>query len=308
MVTDTLDGVLPGLIEGVRVVTLAVNVPGPAAAARLRELGASVVKVEPPGGDPLATSNPAWYETLVAGQEVVALDLKQPKDRARLDEYLAEVDVLLTSSRPGALRRLGLGPEELRDRYPSLCYVAITGHPAPHEDAPGHDLTYLADLGLLSPPEMPRTLLADLAGAEHAVSATLALLLNREKESGPAGYAEVPLSEAARFFAAPLHYGITKPGAHLGGGFPGYRLYEAGDGWIAVAALEEHFWLKLQAELGLEDAQREDLEEAFHRQTADHWEKWAVERDLPIKAVSRSTSQPVSQNTDYTPGGNEHTR
>lgn len=287
MTDDTVGGVVSGPLEDVRVVTLAVNVPGPAAAARLRELGASVVKVEPPSGDPLATSNPAWYEDLVAGQEVARLDLKSDSGRDRLDGYLAEADVLLTSSRPGALRRLGLGPEELRDRYPSLCYVAITGHPGPHEDAPGHDLTYLADLGLLCPPEMPRTLLADLAGAERALSATLALLLDREKESGPAGYAEVPLSEAARFFAAPLLYGITKPGAHLGGGFPGYRLYEASDGWIAVAALEQHFWLKLQAELGLEDAQREDLEEVFHRQTAEHWGQWAVERDLPIKAVGQ---------------------
>ena len=287
MTDDTVGGAVPGPLEDVRIVTLAVNVPGPAAAARLRDLGASVVKVEPPSGDPLSHSNPAWYRALASGQEVVSLDLKQPKDRARLDEYLAEADLLLTSSRPGALARLGLGPEELRDRYPGLCYVAITGHPAPHEDAPGHDLTYLADLGLLTPPEMPRTLLADLAGAERAVSATLALLLDREKESGPAGYAEVPLSEAARFFAAPLLYGITKPGAHLGGGFPGYRLYEASDGWIAVAALEQHFWLKLQAELGLEDAQREDLEEVFHRQTAEHWEQWAVEHDLPIKAVTQ---------------------
>ena len=82
---------------------------------------------------------------------------------------------------------------------------------------------------------MPRTLLADLAGAERAVSATLALLLDRERGSG-AGYAEIALSEAAAFFAEPLRYGITKPGAHLGGGFPGYGLYEAREGWVAIAA------------------------------------------------------------------------
>ncbi len=75
---------------------------------------------------------------------------------AQLDEYLAEADVLLTSSRPGSLARLGLGPEELRVEYPCLCYVAIIGYTAPHEDAPGHDLTYLAERGLLSPPDLPR--------------------------------------------------------------------------------------------------------------------------------------------------------
>ena len=273
-------------LVGVRLVTLAQNVPGPVAAARLREFGASVVKVEPPGGDPLASSNPAWYGALTAGQEVVRLDLKSDAGRARLGECLAEADVLLTSNRLAALARLELGPEELGARYPRLCYVAVTGYPAPREDAPGHDLTYLADLGLLSPPEMPRTLLADLAGAERAVSATLALLLERERGLG-AGYAEVALAQAAAFFAEPLRYGITEPGALLGGGFPGYGLYEARDGWVAVAALEAHFWERLLSELGLEEATREDLEEVFLQKTTEEWERWATERDLPLKAVSR---------------------
>jgi crotonobetainyl-CoA:carnitine CoA-transferase CaiB-like acyl-CoA transferase len=283
-VTDGSGHARAAPLEGLRLVTLAQNVPGPAAAARLQSFGASVVKVEPPNGDPLASSNPAWYESLAAGQEVVRLDLKSDSDRDRLDEHLAEADVLLTSNRLAALARLGLGPEELGARHPRLCYVAITGYPAPREDAPGHDLTYLADLGLLSPPEMPRTLLADLAGAERAVSATLALLLDRERGMG-AGYAEVALSEAAKFFAEPLQHGITKPGAHLGGGFPGYGLYATREGWLAVAALEAHFWESLLLELGLEEATREDLEEAFLQRTAEEWEQWATERDLPLVAL-----------------------
>jgi crotonobetainyl-CoA:carnitine CoA-transferase CaiB-like acyl-CoA transferase len=250
------------VLQGTRLVTLAQNVPCPAAASRLQDLGASVVKVEPPNGDPLASANPAWYGALTAGQEVVQLDLKDASHRARLDEYLAEADVLLTSSRPGSLARLGLGQEELRVKYPRLCYVAITGYPAPYEDTPGHDLTYLAEWGLLSPPDMPRPLLADLAGAERAVSATLVLLLSRA-EGRRGGYAEVALSETAALFARPLRYGITKPGAPLGGGFHGYGLYEARDDWISVAALERHFWERLLLELDLENATREDLEEVF---------------------------------------------
>jgi alpha-methylacyl-CoA racemase len=282
-VTEGLGGDLAPL-RGLRIVTLGVNVPGPAAATRLRELGASVAKVEPPNGDPLARSNPAWYEALAAGQEVVRFDLKDAAGRARLGERLAEADVLLTSSRPASLRRLGLGPEDLRATYPRLCVVAITGYPAPRENAPGHDLTYLAEFGLLSPPDMPRTLLADLAGAERAVSATLALLLNRA-QGRRAGYAEVALSEAAAFFAESLRYGITKPGAELGGGLPGYNLYPAREGWLAVAALEAHFWENLLLELGLEEATREDLEEVFLEKTAEEWERWAEERDLPLAAL-----------------------
>ena len=191
---------------------------------------------------------------------------------------------MLTSSRPVALRRLGLDPERLRARYPRLCAVAIIGYPAPNSDKPGHDLTYLAEWGLLSPPGMPRTLLADLAGAERAVSATLALLLERAEGRG-ANHAEVALSEAAASFAEPLRYGITKPGAALGGGLPGYNLYPTRRGWLAVAALEAHFLERLQLELGLEEATREDFEEAFSCKTAEEWEEWARERDLPLAAL-----------------------
>ncbi len=284
---------LGAALTGIRAVSLAVNVPGPAAADRLREMGAAVVKVEPPSGDPLYHSNPAWYRALAAEQEVATLDLKDAGDRNRLDEYLAEADLLLTSSRPGSLMRLGLGPEKLRSLHPEMCYVAITGYPAPRENEPGHDLTYLADYGLLSPPDMPRTLLADLAGAERAVSAALALLLARER-GGDQRYTEVPLSEAAAYFAEPLRYGITAPGAPLGGGLPGYNLYEASDGWIAVAALEPHFWERLLSELGMKGAEKEDLAGVFAREPTGYWKEWAAERDLPVAAL-RDASENTNQ-------------
>ena len=286
-----------GPLAGLRVVTLAVNVPGPAAAARLKAFGASVVKVEPPSGDPLMHQNPAWYRALSTGQEVVRLNLKEDEGFSLLEGYLGRADLFLTSSRTGALARLGLGPDDLRRKHPRLCGVAITGFPSPRGDEPGHDLTYLADYGLLTPPEMPRSLLADLAGAERAVSAALALLLGRERGvDGPgSGHVELALSEAAAYLAEPLRYGITAPGAHLGGGFPGYGLYRASDGWIAVAALEPHFWEKLLRELGLEDAGREELEEVLCREAAAHWEDWAAERDLPVAALKGAPPGGVSE-------------
>ncbi|MDP8953272.1 MAG: CoA transferase [Actinomycetota bacterium] len=271
-------------LRGIQVLTLAVNVPGPAAAARLRGMGATVVKVEPPEGDPLAQANPDWYEALVCGQKVIQLNLKETDDRDRLDELLAESDLLLTATRPAALARLGLSWPELHDRYPQLSQTAIVGYPAPKDDVPGHDLTYLAGFGLLDPPELPRTLLADLAGAERAVSASLASLLGRELGRG-AGYAQVPLAEAAKFFAEPLRYGITAPGGELGGGLPNYNLYRTREGWLSVAALEPHFWQKLLDELDLKTADRKDLENIFLTRTAEAWEAWASERDLPLAAV-----------------------
>jgi alpha-methylacyl-CoA racemase len=271
-------------LDAVRAVSLAVNVPGPTTAARLAALGATVIKVEPPAGDPLAAAHPAWYDELRAGQQVVTLDLKQTADRVRLDELLGPADLLLTSSRPAALARLGLAWAELHARFHRLCQVAIVGHPAPDQDRPGHDLTYAAAHGLVVPPDLPRTLVADLGGAELAATAAVALLLARER-GGEAGYAEIALADAASAFAAPVRHGATAPGGSLGGGSPSYGLYRTAEGWLAVACLEPHFQRRLAEQLGFDDLTHEALGNAFRARTAEEWEAWARERDLPLGAV-----------------------
>jgi alpha-methylacyl-CoA racemase len=271
-------------LDAVRAVSLAVNVPGPTTAARLAALGATVIKVEPPAGDPLAAAHPAWYDELRAGQQVVTLDLKQTADRVRLDELLGPADLLLTSSRPAALARLGLAWAELHARFHRLCQVAIVGHPAPDQDRPGHDLTYAAAHGLVVPPDLPRTLVADLGGAELAATAAVALLLARER-GGEAGYAEIALADAASAFAAPVRHGATAPGGSLGGGSPSYGLYRTAEGWLAVACLEPHFQRRLAEQFGFDDLTHEALGNAFRARTAEEWEAWARERDLPLGAV-----------------------
>src|SRR5438094_1317832 len=152
-------------LDGIGVLTLAINLPGPVAVARLRRLGAAVVKIEPPGGDPLAHVLPRWYELLHEGQTVLPLDLKGDEGRRQLEERLGRSDLLITAMRLAALQRLGLDWATLHRRHPRLCVVAVVGYPPPHEDRPGHDLTYQARAGLLEPPRLPRSCLADLAGA-----------------------------------------------------------------------------------------------------------------------------------------------
>lgn len=166
----------PKPLTGTTVVTLAVNLPGPLAASRLVEYGARVIKVEPPAGDPLGLMVPDWYGELAAGQEVVKLDLKDAADRARLDEILAEADLLLTSFRPSANERLGLPASAEKH---GLAYVEIVGS-ASHPDHSGHDLTYQAAFGTVVPPAMPPLPIADLLGAERATSTCLAMLRARE--------------------------------------------------------------------------------------------------------------------------------
>jgi len=270
-------------LAGFRAVNVSVNIPGPLAAARLTQLGAQVTKVEPPDGDPLQAASVELYERLAAGQQVVELDLKTDDGRDALDELLAEADVLVTSSRPSALARLGLGPG-LASRHPRLVHVAIVGHREPDQERAGHDLTYVSAFGAVSPPTLPQTLVADIGGAERAVTAAVAMLLARER-GGDERYAEVALAEAAETFSLPWIHGLTRPGGVLGGGLPFYGLYEADGGWIALAALEPRFRERLVAELGAVPTS-----DSFRGRTPEEWERWAAERDLPIAAVA--TIQP----------------
>lgn len=272
-------------LHGVRVVNAGVNLPADAAAARLAELGASVSKVEPPGGDPMSAAAPGLYAELTEGQEIVRVDLNGAAARDELDDLLRATDLLLTSSRPSALERLGLGRAALAQRHPALLHVAIVGHAAPDQELAGHDLTYAARHGLLSPPAMPRTLVADLGGAERAVTAAVALLAARATAGSAAGrYAEVALADAAAFFALPLRHGVTSDGGLLGGGYPYYGLYETRDGWVALAALEPKFRRRVVEELGAEPGS-EDFARALRARTAAEWEEWGDERDIPLAAV-----------------------
>jgi alpha-methylacyl-CoA racemase len=275
------------LLQGVKIISLALNVPGPVAAARLTKLGAEVTKVEPPTGDATKTAAPGLYESLCQGQTVLRIDLKSPDGSAKLDDLLATADLLLASFRPSALQRLGLDWESLHARHPRLCFVGIIGYPAPFQERTGHDLTYQGNLGLLRPPQMPPTLFIDLAGAERAVSMALALL-NRAARRGQAGCAWVSLHECARELAAPLKAGLTTSDGLLGGAYPLYGFYRANDGWIAIAALEPHFAQKLLSELGLKKADRTALERIFLQRKAASWEKWAAELDLPLVAVQEA--------------------
>jgi crotonobetainyl-CoA:carnitine CoA-transferase CaiB-like acyl-CoA transferase len=272
------------LLQGIEIVSLALNAPGPVAAARLTKLGANVTKVEPPAGDATSKVAPEWYASLCQGQTVVRLDLKDPNERRQLDDLLASTDLLLASFRPSALQRLGLDWKSLHTRYPRLCFVGIIGYPHPQEERTGHDLTYQADLGLLRPPEMPSTLFVDLAGAERAVSMALALLL-RVARQGEAGCAWVSLYECARDLTEPVKASLTSAGGLLGGGYPLYGFYQASDGWIAIAALEPHFAQRLLLELSLNNADRSELERIFLQRSSAAWESWAAERDLPLVAV-----------------------
>jgi crotonobetainyl-CoA:carnitine CoA-transferase CaiB-like acyl-CoA transferase len=274
-------------LAGTKIVTIAFNLPGPAAVSQLDRWGAEVLKVEPPGGDPLSMHCPDFYRELLGRQRVERLDLKQEQDRGRLGTHLAAADLLITSTLPASLERLGLNWPRLHAQFPRLCQVAIVGHAPPDVELTGHDLTYQAGVGLLNPPAMPLTLLADMAGAQTTVSHALAVLAERSR-TGEGVLSYLPIAGALDFFTLPLRFGLTSPGGRLAGTLPFYNIYPTLDGWLAVAALEPQFWAKLQTLLSLKRGTYQELKAVLQQRSAVEWERFGVEHRLPLAAV-RST-------------------
>ena len=290
-------------------VTLAPNLPGPVAAKRFADLGARVTKIEGPGKatDPMRAMSPDYYRYLTAGQEVRQIDLKAGLEE--LFELLGSADLLLTSSRPASLERLGLGWDALHERFPALVQVAIVGHGGEHSNQAGHDLTYEAEAGTIAfgadgAPVMPVLPLADMAGAERAVSEGFRGLWQASL-TGEGSYHEVGLADMAGEFATVVQQGLSGPGTLLGGALPQYNLYEAADGeWVAVAALEPHFMQACAAvmDFGSGESGRVQPDIAAgptYGLTHDHyrhaialkpsaeWARVAQEHNLPIAVVRR---------------------
>ncbi|MCF8209084.1 MAG: CoA transferase [Rhodoferax sp.] len=286
-------------LKGVRILSLALNLPGPAALMRCRQMGATCVKLEPPphpsaakgtSGDPMGLYNRSAYEALHQGVRIASVDLKTEVGQKALHRELAKADVLMTSFRPSALQKLGLKWNTLHIRYPTLSMVVIVGAPGARAEEPGHDLTYMAESGLVTGLDLPPSLYADMGGSLMASEAVLqARLLQQQKGKGVR--LEIALSEAANYLALPRTWGLTQPGAAVGGSHAGYRVYPCKDGRVALAALEPHFAASLGAAVGLSNSHIMAMfaPESHHRvaeflltQTRIALDQLAVEKDIPL--------------------------
>ena len=250
-------------LKGVRILSVALNLPGPAALMRLAAMGAKCTKLEPlpaPGlpigtpSDPMGLYAPHAYAQLHAHVKVVQADLKSEKGQAKLHKLLAQSHVLLTSFRPSALKKLGMDWADLHARHPRLNMVSIVGSPGAGAEIPGHDLTYLAAHGLVNGLALPASLFADMAGSIQASEAVLKTLWQQAKPGrghGKGVFNEVALEDAAGYLALPRHWGLTLPKGSVGGAHAGYQVYACANGRVAVAALEPHFAAKLLEVAGL---------------------------------------------------------
>ncbi|MDX6485031.1 MAG: hypothetical protein QOF43_184 [Gaiellaceae bacterium] len=216
--------------------------PGAFASSELLRLGARVVRLEQPSGDPMRSTSPQWHDELNAGKESVVCELPADGEFAR--RLLGRADVVLESFRPGVAARLGVGPDAVA---PATVYCSITGFGVGgrHEQRAGHDLNYLGWAGALheTAPALPPVPAADLAaGALGAVTEILAALLRRHRTG-----------EGARIVVSMTHgsYGLTPRAPVLTHGFACYSIYACADGrQLTVAALEPKFFARLCELLG----------------------------------------------------------
>jgi alpha-methylacyl-CoA racemase len=262
-------------LSGTVVLDLSRYLPGPFLTRILADLGATVYKIEPPGGDllrwmpPHASGLGAGFVALHAGKRSVVIDLKKPEGGALLRAMCRGADVLVESNRPGVLDRLGVGPAVLQAESPGLIIASLSGYGqrSTRRDAAGHDLDYLALSGVLSmqgpadgPPAVPAVQIADVGGGSWpAAVAVLAALLERGK-TGRGRHLDLSLARGALAFGAlalaAAAAGHTEPrgGGMLTGGVPCYRCYPTADGGaVAVGALEPQFWRALCRVIGRED-------------------------------------------------------
>jgi alpha-methylacyl-CoA racemase len=258
-------------MQGLLVVDLSRYLPGAFATRELaRLLGARVVRVESPDGDPMRHTAAAWHDDLNAGKESVVADL--PADAPFVRALLARADVVVESFRPGVAARLGVGPEHAG---PRTVYCSITGFGVGTEleQTAGHDLNYLGWAGVLEPtaPALPPVQAADLAaGALGAVSEILAALVR-----GDGGHVVVSMTHNA--------YSLAAGAPVLTDGHACYSMYETADGrWLTVAALEPRFFARLCELLGRpelaerqyeadQSALREDFSLAFRQRPLADW-------------------------------------
>lgn len=281
-------------LKGVRILSLALNLPGPAALMRLRAMGATCVKAEPPAGDPMGHYAPAAYTAMREGVKLLKADLKTEAGQKALHKELARADVLITSFRPSALAKLGLAWKTLHKQYPTLSMLAIVGASGERAEEPGHDLTYLAGNGLVPGLELPATLYADMGGSLMASEAVLQATLT-QRAKGKGVFIEVALSDVAAYLALPRQWGLTLPGGAVGGAHAGYRVYPCKDGRVAVAALEPHFAAALCAAAGVPAADvramfapatHQAIGEFLHTKTREQLDKLAVAKDIPLHTMA----------------------
>ena len=294
------------------VLDLTANVPGPFCSMTLGDLGARVITVEPPGGDPLRHS-PGMWAALNRGKESISLDLKSRAGREVLRRLAARADVVLEGWRPGVAERLAADYGTLSGVNPGLVYCSISGfgQRGPWRDRPGHDVNYLALSGYMDVqssiegrPWPPALLVSDLAAGMYAAISALAAVSGRQAR-GEGAYVDLSMTEAVLSLLGPEIGRSLEEGGDSGpnvSGIPHYGLFECADGrWLSLGIVhEDHFWARFCGAAGLDHlaglpfgerlSRSESVElavsESLRARSAGEWERLLSSADVPAAAVA----------------------
>lgn len=269
---ESQTGPRTGPLTGYRIVEFAGVGPGPHCAMLLAEMGADVIRIDRPGPGGLESAalggDPA-RNTLNRSRRSIAIDLKHEKGAETALRLVAQADALIEGYRPGAMERLGLGPEVVLARNPKLVYGRITGwgQDGPLAKAAGHDLNYIALSGALAAigpgettPVPPLNLVADMGGGALYLALGIVAGLLEASKSGTGQIVDAAMVDGAAslmsFVCGMQAMGLWADKASdnfLAGRAPHYQVYETSDGkYISVAPLEEKFFAILLDKLGLD--------------------------------------------------------
>ncbi|WP_052653243.1 CaiB/BaiF CoA transferase family protein [Planococcus massiliensis] len=288
---------MDGALQGIRVLDVTYYVPGPYAGMRLAEMGAEVIKVEPPTGDPARYMSGGHVHTANnKGKTIVHLDLKSAEGRRQMLELAKEADALIETFRPGVMRKLGLDYKTLCQINPGLVYCSLSGY---GQDGPlahlgSHDLNYLALSGALDQmadasgkPIHPTNTFADYTGGLLASEKIIAALFGRIR-TGKGVHLDIALAEAMAEFQGNhdiyFEKGVSENGVpEISGAILNYAIYGTKDGrYVTLGALEEKFWHQFcdfagkpewEAWYGKAQGTAEHAEVATYFKTKN-WQEW----------------------------------
>jgi len=312
-------------LSGVRVLDLSLFLPGPHLTMMMADHGADVIKVEPPGGEPVRDIGlrqagiSTWFRNTHRGKRCIALDLKQPAQLDALLQLADHADVLVEAFRPGVAQRLGIDAPTLRARNPRLVYCSISafGQTGPKAGRPAHDLAVQADSGVVSlnlgqdgQPASPHMPVADMAGSLMALAGILMALYRRE-QTGLGDTIDLSMQDALmawlpNVLGPPLAEGrdpVVKDERSWGGNAM-YGLYRCSDDrWLALGGAEHKFSDVLFNALGRADLAlicrlppgpqqtpaRAFLATTFASRSLADWEQFLAPLDVCWSAVKTLT-------------------
>lgn len=296
-------------LEGIKVLEMALQYPGPYCSMLLSGLGAEIIKVERPGIGDAARRRPSFFNSINRNKKSITLDLKQTAGKEILHRLVRECDVVTEGFRPGVAERLGIDYTTLSGINPRLVYCSITGfgQKGPYSDLPGHDLNYMSLSGMLNyfmdssdQPIMPGVAIADLSAGMFATIGILAALTTSAK-TGQGQHVDVSMLDGLLSWMGTNLSLYADTGQIRKPRDAGYGLFETKDGKLIALGIahENWFWDRMCNALGLEEMvgmpglernqRREELVKSLQavlkRKPREGWLKFFKEVDVPATPV-----------------------